>query len=195
VPDAVEHIRAVAATVQPLRPILVYLWQQDARATLERVVGERPQEWKDFVIDYFTQQGWGKAARASGFECVIAFYEHCAIRSDRMRIQDVLLLYDYNYWATKRILAASTNVSVQQFLAPTTHSYGSLRGTLVHTLDAEYGWRMVCQHNTLTPDMSEAEFPALDVLEQRWREEEMAMRDYLASLQDNHPATSISRCS
>jgi uncharacterized damage-inducible protein DinB len=76
-------------------------------------------------------------------------------------------------------------VSLQQFLAPTTHSYGSLRGTLVHTLDAEYGWRMLCQHNTLTPDMSEAEFSALDVLEQRWREEEMAMRGYLASLQDD----------
>ncbi len=33
--------------------------------------------------------------------------------------------------------------------------------------------------------MEEAAFPALDVLEQRWDEEERAMRDYLARLSDD----------
>jgi len=44
---------------------------------------------------------------------------------------------------------------------------------------------MLCQHHTLTPDLAEAEFPTLDRLEQHWREEERAMRDYLATLQDD----------
>jgi uncharacterized damage-inducible protein DinB len=102
-----------------------------------------------------------------------------------MKIQDIMILYDYNYWATRRILATGAQVSLEQFLAPAAHSYGGLRGTLVHTLDTEFGWRMLCQHNTLTPDMAETEFPTFDVLEQRWYDEEMAMRNYLASLNDD----------
>jgi uncharacterized damage-inducible protein DinB len=102
-----------------------------------------------------------------------------------VNIRDILTLYDYNYWATRRILAASVQVSREQFLAPTAHSFASLRGTLVHTLDTEYGWRMLCQHQTLTVDMDEVAFPSFDALEQRWNEEEGAMRDYLARLSDD----------
>jgi uncharacterized damage-inducible protein DinB len=102
-----------------------------------------------------------------------------------VKLQDIMSLYDYNYWATRRILATGAQVSQEQLLAPAAHSYGGRRGTLVHTLDTEYGWRMLCQHNTLTPDMAETEFPTFDVLEQRWYDEEMAMRDYLASLNDD----------
>jgi uncharacterized damage-inducible protein DinB len=102
-----------------------------------------------------------------------------------VRIQDMLALYEYNYWANGQILAASSRASPEQFLARAAHSYSSLRGTLVHTLDTEYGWRMLCQHSTLTPDMAEAEFPTLAALQQRWREEERAMRSYLAGLGDD----------
>jgi uncharacterized damage-inducible protein DinB len=104
-----------------------------------------------------------------------------------VNIRDILTLYDYNYWATRRILAASVQVSPEQFLVPTTHSFGSLRGTLVHALDAECAWRMLCQHQTLAyfRAMKEDAFPTLDVVEQRWNEEERAMRDYLAHLTDD----------
>ena len=104
-----------------------------------------------------------------------------------MNIGDIVTLYDYNYWATRRILAASAQVSPEQFLALTPHSYGSLRGTLVHILDSECGWRNLCQHQTLAyfDAMEEDAFPTLHVLEQRWHEEERAMRDYLAGLSDD----------
>lgn len=103
-----------------------------------------------------------------------------------MNIRDILTLYDYNYWATRRILAASVDLRPEQFLIPTMHSFGSLRGTLVHTLDSECAWRMLCQHQTLAyfGAIEEAVFPTFDMLEQRWNEEERAMRDYLAHLAD-----------
>lgn len=103
-----------------------------------------------------------------------------------MNHQDVLLLYDYNYWATYRILAASAQVSSKQWVAPTLQSFGSLRGTLVHTLDSEHAWRMLLQHNTLDyfRAMQEEHFPTFALLEQRWNEEERSMRNYLASLTD-----------
>jgi uncharacterized damage-inducible protein DinB len=105
-----------------------------------------------------------------------------------MNVQDTLTIYDYNYWATRRILAACTNVSPEQFRAPTAHSFGSLRGTLVHTLDSEYAWRMLLQHNTLAyfDTFKVEDFPNFDGLEQRWKEEERLMREYIASLTDDN---------
>ncbi len=46
---------------------------------------------------------------------------------------------------------------------------------------------MLCQHRTPTSfrAMEEVAFPTFDVLEQRWTEEERAMRDYLARLSDD----------
>src|SRR5215211_9226024 len=108
-----------------------------------------------------------------------------------MQIQDVSLLYDYNSWANSRILGAAARVSQEQFLAPAQFSFGSLRATLVHTLDTEYGWRMLCQHSTLTSDMAEAEFPTLAALEQRWHEEEATMRAYLAAQQDEDMTNAV----
>ncbi len=48
-------------------------------------------------------------------------------------------------------------------------------------------WSMLCQHQILTffRAMEEDAFPTFDVLEQRWTEEECAMRDYLARLSDD----------
>ena len=103
-----------------------------------------------------------------------------------MNLRDILTLYDYNYWATRRILAAGAHVSPEQFMIPTSHSFGSLRGTLVHTLDAECSWRILLQQNTLDyfGALEEDDFPTFDTLEERWKEAELAMRDYLIHLTD-----------
>jgi len=102
-----------------------------------------------------------------------------------MNIQDIHLLYEYNYWANKRILAASTNVAQEQFDAPASFPYGGLRGTLLHILDTEWGWRMFFQNNNWSaPDLNDVDFPTLDAIQERWVKEEREMRAYLASLRD-----------
>jgi len=102
-----------------------------------------------------------------------------------MNTQDIHLIYEYNYWANKKLLAASVNVSPEQFNASASFPYGGLRGTLLHILDAEWGWRMFLQNNNWSaPDLNEAEFPTLAAFKSRWRDEEAAMRTYLASLRD-----------
>ena len=101
-----------------------------------------------------------------------------------MKINDIVLIYDYNYWATKRLLMAAANVSPEQFVAPRAFPHGSLRGTFVHLLDAEYGWRVLCQQGLETKDLTENDFPTMDALEIRWLDEEAAMRVYLGGLKD-----------
>jgi uncharacterized damage-inducible protein DinB len=102
-----------------------------------------------------------------------------------MNIQDILTIYEYNYWANKRILGASANVSQEQFDAPAAFPYGGLRGTLLHILDTEWGWRMLLQYNDLSlPDLDKADFPTLAAFQERWDKEEQEMRAYLAGLRD-----------
>jgi len=99
-----------------------------------------------------------------------------------MNIQDILLIYEYNYWANKRILAVAAKVTQEQFLAPASFPYGGLRGTLLHILDTEWGWRALFQTIDSASDLLESDFQTLGALEARWREEEAAMRAYLANL-------------
>lgn len=117
----------------------------------------------------------------------------------RMNIDDIRLLYEYNYWANRRILTACANVSQEQYIAPTSIGvgYGSLRATLVHALDSERAWRVSFQKYYVPAgslqgdaplwdiaDLTEADLPTLNALQERWQAEERAMRDYLGSLSD-----------
>jgi uncharacterized damage-inducible protein DinB len=102
-----------------------------------------------------------------------------------MNLQEIMTLFDYNYWTNKKLLAKSSELTQEQFESPSTHSFGSLRGTLLHTMDAEYAWRILCTEGRFIVEMTEAEFPTLAAIQTRWQEEEIAMRDYLNSLHDD----------
>jgi uncharacterized damage-inducible protein DinB len=102
-----------------------------------------------------------------------------------MNIKDILFIYEYNYWGNKKILSASANVTHEQFTAPASFPYGGLQGTLLHILDAEWGWRMFFQNdNWSAPDLGIAEYPNLAAIEERWVQEEQEMRAFLATLRD-----------
>ena len=96
-----------------------------------------------------------------------------------------LTLYDYNYWANERILRAADDVSDAQFVAPAPFSWGGLRGTLVHTLSAEWLWRSRWQGVSPTAFLRVEDFPTLAALRERWREEETKMRQFLAPLTES----------
>jgi len=102
-----------------------------------------------------------------------------------MNKNDILTLYDYNYWANARVLKAAANVTPDQFVVPFNLSHDSLRGALVHVLAAEMVWRLRCQES-ISPGAlpAENEFSSLEMLRARWAAEEGAMRSFLASLTD-----------
>ena len=102
-----------------------------------------------------------------------------------MNIQDIHLIYEYNYWANKKILGASAKISHEQLNAPASFPFGGLHGTLLHVLDAEQGWRMFFQHdNWSVPDLNAADFPNFASLQERFAKEEQEMRAYLSTLRD-----------
>jgi uncharacterized damage-inducible protein DinB len=101
-----------------------------------------------------------------------------------MQVSQVELLYDYSEWATARILAQAAHLSHAQWTQASQPGYGSLRATLLHTLDTEWSWRMLCQFGQLTPALEEADFPTVEALAERWAQDRAEMRAYLASLTD-----------
>ncbi len=101
-----------------------------------------------------------------------------------LNLQDVTLLLTYNYWANHRLLDRAALVTQEQFLAPSSHSFGSLRGTLVHTMDAEHGWRNAMSGKGFPPDLPAEDFPTVQDLQKRWIEEERAMWEFIGTLRD-----------
>ena len=93
-------------------------------------------------------------------------------------------MYDYNYWANERILRAADVVSDTQFLAPARFGWGGLRGTLIHTLGAEWIWHLRWQGVSPSASLRVEGYPTVAALRARWREEETKMREFLAALSE-----------
>jgi uncharacterized damage-inducible protein DinB len=102
-----------------------------------------------------------------------------------MNANDLRTLFDYNYWATARIMRVAQEVTGEQFTAPNSSSYGSLRATLVHAMRAETIWRRRLQGEPQPVDLPvEDNFPTPQSLYKTWVAEELLMRAYLLGLTD-----------
>ena len=101
-----------------------------------------------------------------------------------MNKQDILLLYKYNQWSTKKILDAASNVTADQFLAPAPFPHGGLRGTLVHALFAEWIWRMRWEGTSPNYRIEPDEFPIFESLRVRWAEEEKKLMIFVENVID-----------
>lgn len=101
-----------------------------------------------------------------------------------MKISEIQLLFDYNYWANGLMVAGAEALAAEQLVQPAPFPGGNLQHTLLHVLDAEYGWRYICQQGRIVPDLAEADFPSLASITAFWQTEEAEMRAYLDSLHD-----------
>lgn len=102
-----------------------------------------------------------------------------------MNLADLSTLYNYNYWANQRVLAAARGLSVEALTCPNDLSWGSIRNVLVHTMSAEWGWRIRCQEGRSPSTLLDPlEYPTVEALAACWDTEEDAMRGYLATLRE-----------
>jgi uncharacterized damage-inducible protein DinB len=101
-----------------------------------------------------------------------------------MRLAEIRVLFDYNSWATRRILSVARALSAEQYTAPSDFPCGSLRDTLLHMLSAERNWLARWQEQEAPPELTAAELPTLADLTERWRRDEGRLHAYLATLTD-----------
>lgn len=100
-----------------------------------------------------------------------------------MQKTDLVTLYDYNYWANRRILDTAELLAAEQLAAPAPFPHGGVLSTLVHTVSAEWAWRQRCQEGVSPTGLLDAgRFATLAELRAFWDEEERLMRAYMAGL-------------
>lgn len=103
-----------------------------------------------------------------------------------MNKTEITTLIHFNFWANDRILNACKRISPDEFtrLHVPDPGWGSLRGILVHTLDAEYGWRSILQALDADNILNADDFANVEALKFRWGVERNAWLDYVAELSD-----------
>ncbi|MCB0131270.1 MAG: DinB family protein [Caldilineaceae bacterium] len=96
-----------------------------------------------------------------------------------MQPDEIQTLIDYNYWANGQILNAASQLSTHALNASNSLVWGSIRGTLVHALAAEWIWLQRCIGQSPNALLDEMDFPDLAALRVRWDREEAAMRAFV----------------
>ena len=105
-------------------------------------------------------------------------------RSDSVNRQDIALLFRYNDWANDRILDTAEQLSTAQLTASNDLGWGSLRGALVHLMDAEYVWRNLLKTGEHVEWLQPEDFADVASIRARWLEERAAFWRYFESLSD-----------
>ncbi len=108
-----------------------------------------------------------------------------------MRLVDLERLYDYHYWANRRLLEAVSQLTPEQFTQNVAGSYGSIRNTLVHILSAEWGWLDRCGGPPRGERLKAEDYPTLDSVVEPWNRVERDMRAFLARLTDDQLSREI----
>lgn len=70
-----SYITSLAKKIVPLEPALIYVEQQDIKASFSKVVSERPNEWFEGFTHYYTNQGYGLANNLKGLDGVVQVLE------------------------------------------------------------------------------------------------------------------------
>lgn len=101
-----------------------------------------------------------------------------------MRLADIKLMFEYNYWANQLMMETASQLSAEQWSQETTFPWRSLHETLLHIMDTEYGWLTLMEKGLPTPVLTAEEYPTLETIKARWQEEEANTRAYLNGLTD-----------
>jgi uncharacterized damage-inducible protein DinB len=106
-------------------------------------------------------------------------------REDRMTVQDLKILFDYGYWANKRLFALLPQLTPEQFAQPFADDHGSIRSTLVHMLSAEWGWLGRCGGcPERGPALDPVHYPTAASLIDAWNQQESRVGRFLSTLGD-----------
>jgi uncharacterized damage-inducible protein DinB len=101
-----------------------------------------------------------------------------------MKKEEILTLYEYNTWANNRILDTAAKIDQEQFLATASFSHGGIRGTLVHTLFAEWIWRSRWEGHSPTEWMKSEDFPTFEALLEHWEIETKNLMTFVKSVNE-----------
>ena len=99
-----------------------------------------------------------------------------------MTVKELENLYDYGYWANRKLFDALAPVTPEEFTKVVTGGNQSIRDTLVHVLSAEAGWLDRCGGPERGPRLNPPDYPTVESVRQAWNRVEENVRAFLAQL-------------
>ncbi|UOB76764.1 hypothetical protein MQW34_14835 [Bacillus sp. ZJS3] len=84
----INYVMKVAKIIENLNPMLFYVEQDNLEFSFRKALKERNSEWSTGIVDYYTNQGYGKEHNHSGVEGAIKVLE--ARRNLELEIFDML---------------------------------------------------------------------------------------------------------
>jgi uncharacterized damage-inducible protein DinB len=95
--------------------------------------------------------------------------------------QYFIALYDYNFWAHRRVWNCVMQLSEEQYNYPLDYSIGSIYIQTLHTMAVEHWWFHFLCEGTLN-FLEEADFPSRPTIRTQWDQTEAYIRAYLDTL-------------
>lgn len=108
-----------------------------------------------------------------------------------MLVSEIQQLYEYNYWATGRLVGVVGTLPVDQYTKDLGSSHGGIHGTLVHAMAAEEIWLKRWKGEATTTLRSIREIPTFDALRDSWRLIERDMKEFCGALRTQSDAERI----
>jgi len=102
-----------------------------------------------------------------------------------MRLAEIDALFEYDAWATDRIIAQAAKLTHEQFTTAASAALPGVRQLLAHTLMAQMLWRTRFETGTSNVGVRAEDFADVEALRQRWTAERRAMRAHLDTLTDD----------
>lgn len=103
-----------------------------------------------------------------------------------MEIDHLRTLFDYNYWAHAKVWECVETLTEEQFTSDLGHSWGSVRGLLVHLMSAEWVWVSRLAHGiSPTAHLTVQDFPTRDRIKSNWKSVEASVRGCLDRLDND----------
>ncbi len=101
-----------------------------------------------------------------------------------MNLDTIQMLYDYNYWAHRRVWDYLIRLDDEAFYRHVDYSMGSIHSQLVHTMSAEWIWLSRLQGTSPTAMLRNEDYPTHESIRTKWDEVENDMRHFLNNLDD-----------
>jgi uncharacterized damage-inducible protein DinB len=101
-----------------------------------------------------------------------------------MTVKDLETMFDYGYWANRKLFEVVSHLTPEQFTQSVAGSYGSVRNTMVHVLSAEWGWLDRCGGAQRGAPLSAVDYPTVASLLDRWQQVEAHVREFFRTLRD-----------
>ncbi len=102
-----------------------------------------------------------------------------------MTASDIVTLYDYGYWANRKLMATISRLSEEEFTGKPLGADKSIRTLLVHILSAEWGWFARCGGPERDQRLLPEDFPSLESIQKQWSKIETSLRSFLSELEDS----------